>query len=445
MYSDNDSSRHNSDSMRVQLSSPSGTISHHIQPTTAHCDSPRLVHASDIPGFDPVAPTLRGRLSIDDLLNPGKLGPSPQPSRISEPASPPSFLLLAYPLESTPNVLNGDTAFQDRVTDDTDTQDRECGRRPHWRSVFRPYVPPADGDTTNTRSQMPEKRRASRSPLGVEGQWRARRRSDRPRTNDEATSYVQDGRPFLERQHLFRDSSKGEGKTVDVDTNNSPVRTKRPSRTEERREAAAAQAVRRREGDKVQLELLKLKIPASAEEGGNFNNSTVLIAANGYIDHLEEKVRSLTEELVDKDHELETKMSRREWLRAEWARAVFINRRWDHKELRKAQACMRTMDSRLARINADIMWTKGTFTKIRTQVKNTKVILAEARADLNDTMVYLAETKAELAEANTELAEANAELVESNAKLAMKLAVFEESKKDTIPAKKPARARSCSV
>ncbi|KAA1473815.1 hypothetical protein DENSPDRAFT_297951 [Dentipellis sp. KUC8613] len=133
-----------------------------------------------------------------------------------------------------------------------------------WRSGHTFHPPTTVPSTAGTRSRMPEKRRASRSTLGLEGQWWARRRSDRPRTNDEDS--VQDGYPFLEGQGLSRDSSKGEGKTADTATNPSSARPKRPSRTEERREAAAAQAVRRREGGKVQLELLELKIPASAEE-----------------------------------------------------------------------------------------------------------------------------------------------------------------------------------
>ncbi|TFY62710.1 hypothetical protein EVG20_g6603 [Dentipellis fragilis] len=285
MYPDRYSSCHDSDSLRVRPSSP-GTVYHRTQPMASHHDSPAPVHASRISGFDPPVGTLRSKLSIEDLLNHGGFEPGPKPSLPSEATAPRGFHSLTYQPETTPNVFKWSPAFQDRVTEGTGTQDRDRGRRPHWRSVFRPYVPPTDRGSAGTSSRLPEKRCASRSPPGVEEQWRARRRSEKSDMNDEG----QDVDPHLDQQGRFRYTGECEGKTMDTDTDTDtiPVRPKWPSRTEEQREAAAALAVRRRQGDRVQLELLKLKV-ASAEEGGKYNNSTVLVAANGYIDQLEEK------------------------------------------------------------------------------------------------------------------------------------------------------------
>ncbi|TFY70176.1 hypothetical protein EVG20_g2821 [Dentipellis fragilis] len=343
-------------------------VNHRTQPAR-RCNSSQPVPDFRIPEFGPPVHTLRSKLSIQDLLN--HEGPDSKISVPPEAAAPRGFLPLAYPPEAASNTFTRSSGLQHR--DEHGAQDCDCDRGP----FLKPYVRPADSGAAMARFRLPEKRRASRSPPWAEEQWRARRRSEEPETDDEE----QDEEPHF-------DKAKRKGKCANLETQ--PLRGKRAPRTDTQRKAAAAIAARRREGDRVQLESLKQKV-GPTEQGGEHNNSTILVAANVYIDELEDEVQALTEELEDMAQELDGSIS--------WKDAL----------------------------EARLEWRRARFEEFKAELQSDRAILETHKANVEAHQAKLQEAIEEMEAGKAELVARDARLKESDARRADSTAMWEQS------------------
>ncbi|TFY66413.1 hypothetical protein EVG20_g4674 [Dentipellis fragilis] len=367
-------------SSRHEMRSLPSAVNHRTQ-LARRCNSPQPVQDFRIPGFGPPIHTLRSKLSIQDLLN------HEEPdSTISVPpkaAAPRGFLPLAYSPEAASNTFTRSSDLRHR--DEHGAQDSDRG------SFLKPYVRPADSEAANTRVRLPEKRRESCSPPWAEEQWRARRRSEEPETDDEE----QDEEPYF-------DKGKRKGRVRSVKRR---LQSLRAGGRGGQSTARVAQAEGRSKGGR-----------------GEHNNSTVLIAANVYIDELEQEVQGLTEELEDMAQELDRSIPWKDALEArlEWRRVRFEE------------------------FKAELQSDRAVLEAHKANVEAHEAKLQEAREEMEAEKAQLVARDARLKESDARWADSNAKWAESEAQL-KKLEMMLTGLKLSSSEDDKGRARSCSV